>query len=81
MEQDKDVEKIVLHYSDGTTKEVIKGFIASMKIDETKQEAHLTFNMVHMNGAEMKYIVNGMVEFGLKAGFFNDSEESESEED
>jgi hypothetical protein len=67
-----DIEKIVIHYTDGTTKEVHKGFIANMEINESNQEAEMTFLMTHMSGTEMRYIVNGMVEFGYKAGFFED---------
>lgn len=72
MEETPDIEKIVLHFTDGSTKEVPKGFIANMEVDEAKQQATMTFHMCHMSGAEMQYIVNGMVEFGLKAGFFDE---------
>lgn len=76
MNETPDIEKIVLYFADGTTKEVNKGFIAGMQIDESKQQASMTFNMVHISGAEMRYIVNGMLEFGMKAGFFNERNEA-----
>lgn len=76
MKETPDIEKIVLHFTDGTTKEVHKGFIAGMEIDEDKKEARMTFNMCHMSGGEMKYIVNGMVEFGLKTGLLGNGDET-----
>ena len=79
MSEEKDIEKIVLHYSDGTTKEVSKGFIAGMKVDEANQQAAMTFSMVHIGGKELKYIVSGVVELGLKLGMFNDANESEDD--
>lgn len=80
MEETPDIEKIVLHFADGTTREVKKGFIASMKVDEKNLQASMTFNMVHMSGAEMKYIVNGMLEFGMRAGFFAENEGEDEDE-
>lgn len=76
MKETPDIEKIMICFDDGTQKEIHKGFIAGMKVDESKGEACMTFNMCHMSGAEMKYIVNGIVEFGLKTGLLGNGDET-----
>lgn len=72
MDGTPDIEKIVLHFSDGTTKEVNKGFIANMEVDDKAKQANLTVSMVNISGAEIRFIVEGMVEFGIRAGFFKE---------
>lgn len=70
MDNGKDIEKIVLHYTDGTTKAVNKGFIADLIPGDDGETCEITFHMVHISGVELSNMVEGIVELGLKMGLF-----------
>lgn len=73
MEEEKDVEKIVIHYGDGTEKVIDKGFFCNMK--EENGEMALEFTMCHVAGKELEAIVYGCVELGFKLGMFGKDQE------
>jgi hypothetical protein len=78
MSKEKDVDKITMHYTDGTTKEIDKGFIAGVTDGEEPGTENITFTMIHIAGSDLKDIVASIVELGFKLGYFND-DDNESE--
>ncbi len=77
MDKDKDVDKIVLHYTDGTTKEVSKGFIAGITENELEGTSKTTFYMAHISGKDIGTVVYAVVQLGMKLGLFGKSEADE----
>lgn len=72
MNKEREVDKITLHYDDGTEKTVEKGFICNMK--EENGEAVLEFTMCHVPGREIKLIIEGCLQLGFKLGMFKEEE-------
>mgnify|MGYP001851668669 CR=1 FL=1 len=72
MEEEKDVEKIVIHYEDGTEKVIDKGFFCNMKGEDGS--AVLEFNMCHVPGREIELIIEGCLQLGFKLGIFKEEE-------
>lgn len=75
MSKDREVDKITIHYADGEEKIVEKGFFCNMK--EENGEMVLEFTMCHVAGRELKYIVLGCVELGVKLGMFGEEMKEE----
>lgn len=71
----KDIEKIVLHYADGTAETVNKGFIADMIPSEDEETCEITFHMVHISGNELSNIIESVVGLGIKLGMFGGNED------
>ena len=61
---ENDIVKITVEYEDGTTREVNKGFLCTMTPMEDGIE--FTFDMLHISGEELKDIVGGMLQLGMK---------------
>jgi len=78
-EEEKDIVKIVLHYADGTTKEINQGFVASVDRNESAGKATMTFEMVHISGSDLSLIVEGVIQFGVRMGMFGDPESAGDE--
>lgn len=79
MSEEKDIEKIVLHYIDGSVKEVSKGFIASVTVSEKSGTEEITFDMVHISGHDLTSIVSSVMELGIKLGMFGNGEDTEDD--
>ncbi|MVB11152.1 hypothetical protein CAFE_18580 [Caprobacter fermentans] len=77
MNQEKDIDKIVLHYTDGSTKEVRKGFIAGITENELEETSEATFYMAHISGKDLATVVYAVMQLGIKLNLFGDLEESE----
>lgn len=77
---EKDVDKIVIHFTDGSTKEINKGFLANMVEHEENGTCEITFDMVHVAGKDLATIVSAVTEFGFKAGMFSDDENEVDDE-
>jgi hypothetical protein len=67
----KDVEKIMVHYEDGTTKDIEKGVVFTMQ-DTGHGECSITAEMVNIAGRDLYTIVSGVIEMAYKIGMFND---------
>lgn len=67
---EKDIEKIVLHYDDGTTETVDKGFIASLTSSDDDETCEITFHMAHISGDELCNMIEGVATLGIKLGLF-----------
>ena len=76
---EKDCVKITLTYEDGTTQEVNHGFICNAAPSEDGTGVSFTFTMVHISGAMLKDIVGGVLELGMRMGFFGDTEGADDE--
>ncbi len=76
MENGKDIEKIVLHYTDGTIQTVDKGFIADLIPSDDGETCEITFHMVHISGNELSNMIEGVTELGLKMGMFGGNEDA-----
>ena len=66
---EKGIEKIVLHYDDGTTETVDKGFIASLTSSDD-ETCEITFHMAHISGNELCNMIEGVATLGIKLGLF-----------
>lgn len=75
MSKECEVEKITIHYDDGTEKTVEKGFFCNMK--EENGETVLEFTMCHVAGKELEAIVHGCVQLGFKLGMFGEENREE----
>jgi len=70
MENGKDIEKIVLHYTDGSIQTVNKGFICDLIPSDDDETYEITFRMVHISGDDLSNMIECVVELGLKLGMF-----------
>lgn len=75
LQKEKNVEKIVIHYEDGTEKKIEKGFFCGLK--EEDGAVVLDFTMCHIAGKEISMIVEGCLQLGLKLGMFGESEQGQ----
>ena len=71
----KDIDKIVLHYTDGTVEAVNKGFIADMIPSEDEETCEITFHMVHISGDELSNMIESVAGLGIKLGMFGENED------
>lgn len=67
LQESKEIEKIVIHFEDGTTKEVDEGMVVSL---QEKEEDQLTINMecCHIGGTEYQNMMYGLLK--LASGIF-----------
>lgn len=65
-----EVEKITVHYSDGTTKEFEKGFFCEFSPLENGEQT-LSFIRAHCTGRDLETIISGCVQLGVQLGMFN----------
>ena len=77
---EKSIDKITLHFDDGTERTVNKGFICGFVKDEIEGTATANMHMVNVSGAELETVVLVVLELGMKLGMFNDKEDAENEE-
>lgn len=80
MEEEKTIERITLHLSDGTTKTVNKGFICGFVKDEIEGNVQANMHLVNVNGEELETVVLLVLELGAKLGMFNDQEDTANEQ-
>lgn len=78
MDNGKDIEKIVLHYTDGTIQAVDKGFIADLIPNDDGETCDITFRMVHISGDDLKEMIVSVAELGLEMGLFGGNEDAEA---
>ena len=76
-ESEKEIGKIVIHYTDGSTSEISKGFIANIEDSKTEGKSTITFEMVGISGRDLVTVVEGVVQLGMRMGMFGDSESDE----
>ncbi len=72
VENEKDIQKIVIHYEDGTEETINKGFIGSVK--ENDGNIDMVFHMCHIPGRNLENIIWGILQLGDKLGMFDDQE-------
>ncbi|MEA5084372.1 MAG: hypothetical protein VB018_09480 [Lachnospiraceae bacterium] len=72
MEDDKNVAKITLTYEDGTDKVIDKGFVA--QFNGEGDQLTMTFDMAGIKGEDLRLIVVGVMQLGMKLGFFGEDE-------
>lgn len=77
--QEKDIKNFTIHYTDGTSKTVEKGFFCNIK-DEPDGGSTLGFNMVGCSGKDLSTIVLGCINLGAKLGLFDEKESEEISE-
>lgn len=73
MGEEKDVEKIVIHYEDGVEKVIDQGFFCNIK-EIVDGSAVLEFTMCHMSGEELELIIEGCLQLGVKLGMLKEEE-------
>lgn len=71
---EKTIDKITLHYDDGTERTVNKGFICGFVTDEIEGTTTSNMYMVNVSGAELETVVLLVLELGMKLGMFNETE-------
>lgn len=64
MEEEKSILKIVVHYDDGTTRLVTKGFVADVHIEEEVLSMPMEF--VNMSGEDLISAAYGMASFSSR---------------
>lgn len=69
VEKERNIQKIVLHYDDGTEETINKGFIGNM--EENDGNVHVVFGMCHIAGRELENIIWGCIQLGEKLGLFD----------
>lgn len=76
--QEKDLKRFVIEYEyeDGTVREVKKGFLCTMEPGED-DDVTFTYDMLGISGGELKLLVGGMLQLGMKLGMFGHGEEEE----
>lgn len=67
IEDGKEIENFTVHYSDGTKKIIEKGFFCEVKRENGNET--LDFIMAHCAGDDLKTIVFGCLELGVKMGY------------
>lgn len=77
---EKTIEKITLHFDDGSERTVNKGFICGFVQDEIEGTATANMHLVNVSGAELQTVVLLVLELGSKMGMFNGLEDAEDEE-
>lgn len=76
---EKDCVKITLTYEDGTIQEVNHGFICNAAPSEDGAGVSFTFTMVHISGTMLKDIIGGVLELGVRMGYFGEVEDTDDE--
>lgn len=71
MEKESSVTKITLHYEDGSTRDIDKGFLADIKPDED-DSCEVCFNLVDISGKEIDLIIKSVFELAIKLGILDD---------
>lgn len=66
--EEKNIEKIVIHYDNGEENTIHKGFMCDIKEDTESGEATLDFTMCHISGRDLEMIVMGCLELGMFDG-------------
>ena len=74
--QEKDLKRFVIEYEDGTVREAKKGFLCTMEPGED-DDVTFTYDMLGISGGELKLLVGGMLQLGMKLGLFGHGEEEE----
>lgn len=74
--QEKDLKRFVIEYEDGTVREVNKGFLCAME-PGADDDVTFTYDMLGISGGELKLLVGGMLQLGMKLGMFEHGEEEE----
>jgi hypothetical protein len=67
---EREAELITIHYDDGTTEELKKGFIAFMS-EPKDEQITFEFKFVHIAGREIVGIVNAVMQLGKQLGMFD----------
>lgn len=62
--EEKNIEKIVIHYDNGEENTIHKGFMCGIKEDTESGEATLDFTMCHISGRDLEMIVMGCLQLG-----------------
>lgn len=76
MEEEKSVDRIIIEYEDGTTKELDCGMAISVSPSvEPEGDVNVTATMVRMKGEDLFNVIYAMVELGIKLGLFNNEKE------
>ena len=73
--EEKNIEKIVIHYDNGEENTIHKGFMCDIKEDTESGEATLDFTMCHISGRDLEMIVMGCLELGERLGMFDGRKE------
>lgn len=76
-EKAEKIEKVVVQYSDGTTKEITKGAVVELK--HVGNEAKLNFELTDFTYEELSILMFGILEAGVKMGIFGDDGEEGEE--
>ena len=69
--EEKNIEKIVIHYDNGEENTIHKG----IKEDTESEEATLDFTMCHISGRDLEMIVMGCLQLGERLGMFDGRKE------
>lgn len=73
--EEKNIEKIVIHYDNGEENTIHKGFMCGIKEDTESGEATLDFTMCHISGRDLEMIVMGCLQLGERLGMFDGRKE------
>lgn len=73
--EEKNIEKIVIHYDNGEKNTIHKGFMCDIKEDTESGEATLDFAMCHISGRDLEMIVMGCLQLGERLGMFDGRKE------
>lgn len=69
MDDEKSIVSLTAHYDDGSSITADKGFLCLMN-DLDNDNIEFAFSMCNVNGRELKSLIEGMVELGMKIGIW-----------
>lgn len=75
----KDIEQIVVKYSDGTEKVINRGMVLTMQADG--EDTDLTMEFAKCSGQDLSVIAYGFLEMSVKMGLLDELDGGEGEEE
>lgn len=77
--EDKETDKIVIHYDNGEIREFTDEKAAVISIGDEKEDGamDISFDMLNIKGKDLRLIVMSILEFAVRLGMFNESEVDE----
>lgn len=76
LNEEKAVDRIIIAYEDGTTREIEQG-MALWSEDYKDDHADVKAVLTHMKGKDLIMLIYAMVELGSRLGLFNREEREE----
>lgn len=74
-ETNREIEKIVVVYDDGSTKEITKGCAWNLPEDEVTDPVELCLELVNCGGKDLEMIVSSAIQLGMQLGMFREDDD------